>query len=87
MRESRAEMQVRRLLLRLHARTRKALPWEEQKLASGGRGQDNAWARVRMVNQMAANPRCVCHPGVESMSLPWILSISEPVLAGRVRQK
>ena len=38
MRESWAEMQVRRLLLRLHARTRKALPWEEQKLASGGRG-------------------------------------------------
>lgn len=70
-----------------HTHTRKALPWEEQKLASGGGGQDNAWARVCMVNQRAANPRCVCHPGVESMSLPWTLSVSGPVLAGRVRQK
>lgn len=87
MRGSRAEMEVCLLLLRSHTRTHGKRSRGKSRSWPVGAGAGQRLARVCMVNQRAANPRCVCHPGVESMSLPWTLSISGPVLAGRVRQK
>lgn len=77
MRESQAEMEVCLLLLRLHTRPHgKRSSGKSRSWPVGGRGAGCLGGGAHGESRMAANPRCVCHPRVESMPLPWTLAIS-----------